>query len=225
MDDAPDLARIVATTRAIVARAGALRAVVLLDRGEDAEPVVIDCVTGGDVEVAEGEEVRTWPGDDEAEILTRMVTAFDAYANQIGLPAAAAALNLTPYEVVTTASMVEREARVDEDRAPIARVIYNRIKKGMPLQIDATVQYALGGTKPRLSNADLKVDSPYNTYLRVGLTPTPISMPGKVSLQAAARPAQSKAHYFVSRGDGSSEFSEDLGSHNRAVTRYQRKVQ
>ena len=69
MDDAPDLARIVATTRAIVARAGALRAVVLLDRGEDAEPVVVDCATGGDVEVAEGEEVRTWPGDDEAEPL------------------------------------------------------------------------------------------------------------------------------------------------------------
>jgi len=135
--------------------------------------------------------------DDEAKILTRMVAAFDAYANQIGLPAAAAALNLTPYEVVVTASLVEREAGVDEDRPTIARVIYNRIKKGMPLQIDATVQYALGATKPRLSNADLKVSSPYNTYQNKGLPPGPIASPGRKSLAASLSPPPSTYLYYV----------------------------
>jgi UPF0755 protein len=135
--------------------------------------------------------------DDEAKILTRMVAAFDTYANQIGLPAAAAALNLTPYEVVVTASMVEREAGVDEDRPLIARVIYNRIKKGMPLQIDATIQYALGATKQRLSNADLKVDSPYNTYQNKGLPPGPIASPGRKSLAASLNPPPSTYLYYV----------------------------
>ncbi len=135
--------------------------------------------------------------DDEAKILTRMVTAFDTYANQIGLPAAAAALNLTPYEVVTTASMVEREAGVDEDRPLIARVIYNRIKKGMPLQIDATVQYALGATKAHLTNDDLKVSSPYNTYVNKGLPPGPIASPGRKSLAASLNPPPSTYLYYV----------------------------
>jgi len=135
--------------------------------------------------------------DDEAKILTRMVTAFDTYANQIGLPAAAAALNLTPYELVTTASLVEREAGVDEDRPLIARVIYNRIKKGMPLQIDATVQYALGVNKKSLSNADLKVNSPYNTYQIKGLPPGPIASPGRKSLEASLNPPPSTYVYYV----------------------------
>ncbi len=135
--------------------------------------------------------------DDEAKILTRMVTAFDTYANQIGLPAAAAALNLTPYELVTTASLVEREAGVDEDRPLIARVIYNRIKKGMALQIDATVQYALGVNKKSLSIADTKVSSPYNTYQNKGLPPGPIASPGRKSLEASLNPPPSTYLYYV----------------------------
>ncbi len=135
--------------------------------------------------------------DDETKILTRMVTAFDTYANQIGLPAAAAALNLTPFEVVTTASLVEREAGVDEDRPLIARVIYNRIKKGMPLQIDATVQYALGVNKKSLSIADTKVNSPYNTYQIKGLPPGPIASPGRKSLAASLSPPPSTYLYYV----------------------------
>jgi len=135
--------------------------------------------------------------DDETKILGRMVAAFDTYANQIGLPAAAAALNLTPYEVVTTASLVEREAGVDEDRPLIARVIYNRIKKGMPLQIDATVQYALGVNKKSLTIADTKVNSPYNTYQNKGLPPGPIASPGRKSLEASLNPPASTYLYYV----------------------------
>ncbi len=137
------------------------------------------------------------PKDDEAKILARMVIAFDTYANQIGLPAAAATLNLTPYEVATTASLVEREAGVDEDRPLIARVIYNRIKKGMPLQIDATVQYALGVNKKSLSIADTKVNSPYNTYQNKGLPPGPIASPGRKSLAASLNPPPSTYLYYV----------------------------
>ncbi|MGI9023737.1 MAG: endolytic transglycosylase MltG [Acidimicrobiales bacterium] len=137
------------------------------------------------------------PDDDETKILTRMVTAFDDNANRIGLPAAATRLGLTPYEVVVVASMVEREARVDEDRPLIARVIYNRLDKDMPLQIDATVQYALGANKERLLNSDLKVSSPYNTYANKGLPPGPSASPGTKSLEASLNPPPSTHLYYV----------------------------
>lgn len=148
--------------------------------------------------------------DDEAKILTRMVAAFDEYANQIALPAAAARLNLTPYQVVVVASMVEREAKVEEDRAPIARVIYNRLQRGMPLQIDATVQYALGSQKQHLTDADLKVSSPYNTYANKGLPPGPIASPGRTSLQASLDPPPSPYIYYV--------LSDANGKHAFAAT-------
>jgi peptidoglycan lytic transglycosylase G len=101
-----------------------------------------------------------------------------------------------PYDVVTVAAMIEREARFPEDRPKIARVIYNRLARGMPLQIDATVQYALGAWRP-LTLDDLKVQSPYNTYLHQGLPPTPIASPGLASLQAALSPAKGKWLYYV----------------------------
>jgi UPF0755 protein len=135
--------------------------------------------------------------DDETKILTRMVAAFDEFATRAGLPTAAARLNLTPYQVVVVASMVEREAKVDEDRSPIARVIYNRLQKGMPLQIDATVQYALGKQKEHLTEKDLKVSSPYNTYANKGLPPGPIASPGRKSLEAALDPPPSPYIYYV----------------------------
>ncbi len=135
--------------------------------------------------------------DDETAILTRMVNAFDEYVTSIGLPTAAARLQLTPYEAIVTASLVEREARVDEDRAPIARVIYNRLSRGMPLQIDATVQYALGKQKERLLLKDLEIDSPYNTYKIPGLPPAPIASPGRESLQAVVDPPPSPYIYYV----------------------------
>jgi UPF0755 protein len=101
-----------------------------------------------------------------------------------------------PYDVVTVASMIEREARFAEDRPKIARVIYNRLAKGMALQIDATVQYALGAWRP-LTLEDLKFESPYNTYLHQGLPPTPIAGPGLASLEAALSPAKGNWLYYV----------------------------
>ncbi len=101
------------------------------------------------------------------------------------------------YQVVIVASMIEREAKFDEDRGKIATVIYNRLKKGMPLQIDATVEYALGTYKPKLTFQDLKVDSPYNTYLHTGLPPTPIASPGLASIEAALSPTPGDWLYYV----------------------------
>ncbi len=148
--------------------------------------------------------------DDEVVILTRMVNAFDQYATSIGLPAAATRLQLTPYQVIVTASLVEREARVDEDRSPIARVIYNRLDRDMPLQIDATVQYALGKQKERLLLKDLEIDHPYNTYKIAGLPPGPIASPGRESLEAALAPPPSPYIYYV--------LSDANGKHAFAAT-------
>ena len=101
------------------------------------------------------------------------------------------------YEVVIIASMIEREAKFDEDRSKIARVIYNRLAQGKALEIDATVEYALGTYKPRLTYDDLKVQSPYNTYLHTGLPPTPIASPGLASIQAALAPADGNWLYYL----------------------------
>ena len=100
----------------------------------------------------------------------------------------------------------------------------NRLRIGMPLQTDPTVIFGLGPAfDGNLRKRDLLADTPYNTYTRAGLPPTPISIPGKAALLAAVRPEPTKALYFVARGDGSSEFSETLADHNRAVNRFQRK--
>jgi UPF0755 protein len=111
--------------------------------------------------------------------------------------------NLTPYDVVIIASMIDREARLPAERGLVAAVIWNRLRAGMLLQIDATIQYALGKTKPVLTYDDLKIDSPYNTYKHAGLPPTPISNPGLAALRAAADPAQAGYLYYVARNDGS----------------------
>jgi UPF0755 protein len=104
--------------------------------------------------------------------------------------------NLTPYDVLIIASLIEREAAYPPERAKIAAVIYNRLHRGMPLQIDATVQYALGSWKP-ITQADTHISSPFNTYRHDGLPPTPISNPGLASLQAAAHPAKVPYLYYV----------------------------
>ena len=126
-------------------------------------------------------------------------------------------------EALTLASIVEKETGVAADRGKVAGVFVNRLKAQMPLQTDPTVIYGLGTAfDGNLRKRDLQADSPYNTYLRAGLPPTPIAMPGKAALLAAVRPDPTKALYFVSRGDGSSEFSDNLNDHNRAVNKYQR---
>ncbi len=126
-------------------------------------------------------------------------------------------------EALTLASIIEKETGVATDRGKVAGVFINRLRLNMPLQTDPTVIYGLGaGFDGNLRKRDLLADTPYNTYIRPGLPPTPIAMPGKASLDAAVRPEPTKALYFVARGDGSSEFSDDLAAHNRAVNQYQR---
>jgi UPF0755 protein len=127
-------------------------------------------------------------------------------------------------EALTLASIVEKETGVGADRGKVAGVFVNRLRLGMPLQTDPTVIYGLGAAfDGNLRKRDLQADTPYNTYLRPGLPPTPIALPGRASLLAAVRPEPTRALYFVARGDGSSEFSETLAEHNRAVNRYQKK--
>ena len=127
--------------------------------------------------------------------------AFDANFAKVDMSAARAA-NLTEYDVVIIASMIDREALVPAERPIVAAVIWNRLRKDMLLQIDATIQYALGKTKPVLTYDDLKIDSPYNTYKHAGLPPTPISNPGLAALEAAANPTDDKYLYYVARNDG-----------------------
>jgi UPF0755 protein len=130
----------------------------------------------------------------------------------------------SPDDALVLASIVEKETGVSADRGKVAGVFVNRLRIGMPLQTDPTVIYGLGATfDGNLRRRDLLADTPYNTYTRTGLPPTPIAMPSHASLLAAVRPDPTKALYFVARGDGSSEFSETLADHNRAVNQYQRK--
>lgn len=137
-------------------------------------------------------------GADEAQILRKMVDAFDQLATQIDLPGAAAKFGLTPYQAVIVASLVERESRIDDERGKVARVIYNRLAEPMPLQIDATVLFALGlPAQQSVTLKDLEVDSPYNTYKNPGLPPGPIASPGRKSLEATANPTPGNWLYYV----------------------------
>jgi UPF0755 protein len=130
----------------------------------------------------------------------------------------------TPYELLILASIVEKETGLPADRPQVAAVFVNRLRRGMLLQTDPTVIYGLGERfDGNLRKVDLQTDTPWNTYTRAGLPPTPIAMPGLASLQAAAKPPPSDMLYFVARGDGSSEFSATLDEHNSAVARYQKR--
>ncbi len=121
------------------------------------------------------------------------------------------------HQIVTIAAMIEREASAPQDRARIAGVIENRLRRGMRLQIDATVLYALGRHKERVLYRDLEVNSPYNTYRRAGLPPGPIASPGKPSLQAALRPERHDYLFYVARPDGTHQFTRTLAEHEKAV--------
>ncbi|MBC7991865.1 MAG: endolytic transglycosylase MltG [Rhizobacter sp.] len=126
-------------------------------------------------------------------------------------------------DALILASIVEKETGAAKDRGLVAGVFVNRLRIGMPLQTDPTVIYGLGERfDGNLRKRDLLADTPFNTYTRGGLPPTPIAMPGRASLLAAVKPDATKALYFVARGDGSSQFSESLTEHNRAVNQYQR---
>jgi UPF0755 protein len=130
----------------------------------------------------------------------------------------------SPEQVLILASIVEKETGLEADRTRVAGVFVNRLRIGMPLQTDPTVIYGLGEAfDGNLKRVHLQTDTPFNTYTRTGLPPTPIAMPGRAALRAAVQPAVTRALYFVARGDGSSAFSETLAEHNRAVNQYQRK--
>jgi UPF0755 protein len=139
-------------------------------------------------------------GESEIDIIQQMVQAFDERASAIDLPAAAARLGETPYALVTVASMVEREAKLSGDRGPVASVIYNRLKAGMPLGIDATEAYYLKLNNPDLEPTGAEIadgPGPYNTRTHQGLPPTPIANPGLASLDAAANPPTTDYLYFA----------------------------
>ncbi|UXI69651.1 endolytic transglycosylase MltG [Tahibacter amnicola] len=170
-------------------------------------------------------ETYTWTrGDSDLDILRRANTAMKrtleaTWAQRVpDLPYA------TPYEALVMASIVERETGRADERPAIAGVFVRRLKLGMKLQTDPTVIYGLGASfDGNLRRRDLETDTPYNTYTRTGLPPTPIALPGLAALRAAVQPAPGDALYFVARGDGSHEFSANLEAHNRAVARYQLK--
>jgi UPF0755 protein len=159
------------------------------------------------------------------DVVQQLLTAFDDRYKASLTPAVTA--NRSLYDVVTLASIVEREAQVAQERPVIASVFANRLEEGIPLQADPTVQYALGSDpasvaqfgywKGELSLADLAVDSPYNTYANPGLPPGPISNPGLDSLLAAAQPAQTNYLFFVAKPDGSHAFAETLEEHHQNV--------
>lgn len=159
-----------------------------------------------------------------AEIIGLMTKSFDEYYSaeyeklKGSLP-----VKLSLQETVTLASMVEREAKLPSERPLIAGVYYNRLKNGMRLECDATIQYALGKQKEALLYSDLEIDSPYNTYRREGLPPGPIANPGRDALKAALHPARHGYYFYVLneiKGDGSHVFTENAYEHEQAVRKY-----
>ncbi len=162
-------------------------------------------------------------GSSDIAVLKRAYHAMQKRIDAVWLERAADTPLRNADDALVLASIVEKETGVPADRGRVAGVFVNRLRIGMPLQTDPTVIYGLGAAfDGNLRKRDLLADTPYNTYTRNGLPPTPIAMPGNAALLAAVRPDTTKALYFVARGDGSSEFSETLADHNRAVTLYQR---
>ena len=162
-------------------------------------------------------------GSSELAVLRRALHAMDRRLEAAWAQRAADTPLKSADEALILASIVEKETGRASDRAQIAGVFTNRLRNGMLLQTDPTVIYGLGEKfDGNLRRKDLLADTPWNTYTRAGLPPTPIAMPGKASLLAAVQPERTKALYFVARGDGSSHFSSSLDEHNRAVNRFQR---
>ena len=155
------------------------------------------------------------PGGTEEDVINEMLVAFDKKVVRV-LSSDIAGSNLSLQQIVTLASLIEREARVPKDRRLVAAVLRNRLAKGMRLQCDATVLYSLGEHKDRVLYRDLEVDSPYNTYRHAGLPPGPIASPGFACIEAALHPADADYLYYVARPDGSHIFSRTLEEHQHA---------
>jgi len=162
-------------------------------------------------------------GSSDLAVLQRAMKAMDKHVQQAWALRQPDASLKSPEEALILASIVEKETGKAQDRAQISGVFNNRLRIGMRLQTDPTVIYGLGEAfDGNLRRVHLTSDTPWNTYTRAGLPPTPIAMPGKSALLAAVQPAKTPAIYFVAKGDGSSHFSATLDEHNRAVNRYQR---
>jgi UPF0755 protein len=165
---------------------------------------------------------RFAPGSSDLRILAQAYQTMRTRLSALWQTRVAGLPYASPYDALVMASIVEKETGLESERAMIAAVFVNRLRKRMRLQTDPTVIYGLGPKfDGNLRRRDLETDAPYNTYTRVGLPPTPIALPGERALEAALRPAPSKALYFVAKGDGSSQFSDNLQDHNRAVRRFQ----
>jgi len=163
-------------------------------------------------------------GASDLSVLRRALRAMDKKLDAAWAQRAPDLPLKTPADALILASIVEKETGKHGDRPMIAGVFTNRLRTGMMLQTDPTVIYGLGAAfDGNLRRRDLQTDTPWNTYTRTGLPPTPIAMPGAASLLAAVQPAPTKALYFVARGDGSSQFSATLDEHNNAVNKFQRK--
>ena len=162
-------------------------------------------------------------GSSDLALLRRALHAMDRHLEATWAQRASDTPLQSAEQALILASIVEKETGRASDRAQIAGVFSNRLRIGMLLQTDPTVIYGLGEKfDGNLRKKDLQTDTPWNTYTRAGLPPTPIAMPGKAALMAAVQPENTKALYFVAKGDGSSHFSASLEEHNRAVNRYQR---
>ena len=163
-------------------------------------------------------------GSSDMAVLRRAMRAMDKRLALAWNQRSPQAMVRTADEALILASIIEKETGRASDRPLISAVFNNRLRIGMPLQTDPTVIYGMGTAfNGNLRRVDLQTDTPWNTYTRRGMPPTPIAMPGKASLLAAVQPASSPALYFVARGDGSSQFSQTLDEHNRAVNTYQRR--
>ena len=163
-------------------------------------------------------------GSSDLKVMARALRAMDKKLQTVWAVRAADSPLKSADEALVLASIVEKETGRASDRPLVAAVFANRLRIGMMLQTDPTVIYGLGANfDGNLRKKDLQTDTPWNTYTRTGLPPTPIAMPGKDALLSAVAPAQTGALYFVARGDGSSQFSASLEEHNRAVNKYQRK--
>lgn len=161
-------------------------------------------------------------GDTELDLVKRMVDEFQEVAGEVDLEARAAALGRTPYEILTIASMVEREAGIPEDGPKVARVIYNRLAVDEPLGIDATSCYEKGEIPCQLTTAELEDNTPYDTRRQRGLPPTPIASPGRASIEAALAPTEGDWFYYVldaEKNDGSSFFTASQAEFEEAVQR------
>jgi UPF0755 protein len=163
-------------------------------------------------------------GTTDLEFLQRGIEAMDSVLAQEWEKRAEGLPLKTPYEALILASIIEKETGLDKERPEIAGVFIRRLNLGMKLQTDPTVIYGMGTAfDGNLRRRDLRADTPYNTYTRKGLPPTPIALPGRAAIVAALHPAAGETLFFVARGDGSHQFSSTLDEHNRAVRKFQLK--